>query len=123
MLTSPSSVPADNLLMVRFRAVHATLVALAVLALGASAAAQSAPSSSARAFGVRVLLPDGTVASSAPVSSPPRSSATVDGWTYGEGAVASGGTAARQNAFGSSVYSRPLTETAWLMSSPGLRWL
>ena len=84
----------------RFRAVHATLVALAVLALGASAAAQSAPSSSARAFGVRVLLPDGTVASSAPVSSPPRSSATVDGWSYGEGAVVSGGTstAARSGA-------------------------
>jgi murein DD-endopeptidase MepM/ murein hydrolase activator NlpD len=78
--------------MVRFRAVHATLVALAVLALGASAAAQSAPSSSARAFGVRVLLPDGTVASSAAVSSPPRKSATVDSWSYGEGAVVSGWT-------------------------------
>jgi hypothetical protein len=86
--------------MVRFRAVHATLVALAVLALCASAAAQSAPSSSARAFGIRVLLPDGTVASSAPVSSPPRNSATVDGWSYGEGAVVSGwtSTAARSGA-------------------------
>jgi Peptidase family M23 len=78
--------------MVRSRVVHATFVALAVLGLGASAAAQSAPSSSARAFGVRVLLPDGTVASSAPVSAPPRKSATVDGWSYGEGAVVSGWT-------------------------------
>jgi murein DD-endopeptidase MepM/ murein hydrolase activator NlpD len=78
--------------MVSSRVVHATVVALAVLALGASAAAQSAPSSSARAFGVRVLLPDGTVASSAPVSAPPRKAATVDGWSYGEGAVVSGWT-------------------------------
>jgi hypothetical protein len=86
--------------MVSSRVVPATFVALAVLALGASAAAQSAPSSSARAFGVRVLLPDGTIASSAPVSAPPRGAATVDGWSYGEGAVVSGwtSTAARSGA-------------------------
>ena len=57
--------------MVRHRAVHAAFVALTVLALGASAAAQSGPSSSARALGVRVVLPDGTVAAPAAVSAPP----------------------------------------------------
>ena len=51
---------ADNLLMVSHRVVQAAFVALAILALGASAAAQSAPSSSAAAFGVRVVLPNGT---------------------------------------------------------------
>jgi len=78
--------------MVRNRVVHAAFVALTVLALGASAAAQSIPSSSARALGVRVLLPDGTVAASAAVSSPPRDAVTVDGWSYGEGAVVTGWT-------------------------------
>ncbi len=78
--------------MVRNRVVHAAFVALTVLALGASAAAQGIPSSSARAFGVRVLLPDGTVGASAAVSAPPRDAATVDGWSYGEGAIVTGAT-------------------------------
>ena len=76
--------------MVRNRVVHAAFVALTVLALGASAAAQSIPSSSARALGVRVLLPDGRVASSAAVSAPPRDAAAVDGWSYGEDAIVTG---------------------------------
>ena len=78
--------------MVRNRVVHAAFVALTVLALGASAAAQSIPSSSARALGVRVLLPDGRVASSAAVSAPPRDAAAVDGWSYGEDAIVTGAT-------------------------------
>jgi Peptidase family M23 len=86
--------------VVSSRLVHAALVALAVLALGSSAAAQSLPSSSARAFGIRVLLPDGTVAASAPVSAPPRKSATIEGWSYGDDAVVTGwtSTAARSAA-------------------------
>ena len=76
--------------MVRHRFVQAAIVALAVLALGSTAAAQSAPSSSARAFGVRVVLPDGTVASSASVAAPPRKSAVLNGWSYADGAVVSG---------------------------------
>ncbi len=86
--------------MVSHRAVHAAIVALAVLALGTSAAAQSGPTSSARAIGVRVVLPDGSAASSAAVSAPPRRSATLDGWTYAGGAVLSGrtSTAARTGA-------------------------
>jgi hypothetical protein len=76
--------------MVSSRVVQAAFVALAVLALGASAAAQSVPTSSARAFGVRVALPDGTVASSGGVTAPPRDRATANGWSYGEGAVVAG---------------------------------
>ena len=78
--------------MVSHRVVQAALVVLAVLSLGASAAAQSAPSSSARAFGIRVVLPGGAVASSASVSAPPRRNATLDGWSYADGAVVSGWT-------------------------------
>jgi murein DD-endopeptidase MepM/ murein hydrolase activator NlpD len=78
---------------VSLRVVPATFVAFAVLALGASAAAQSAPSSSAQAFGVLVVLPDGTTASSAAVSAPPSGSASDGGWSYGDGAVVTGSTA------------------------------
>ena len=78
--------------MVSHRVVQAALVSLAVLVLGASAAAQSAPSSSARAFGIRVVLPGGAVASSAAVSAPPRRNATLEGWSYADGAVVSGWT-------------------------------
>ncbi len=77
--------------MVSHRVVQAAFVALAVLGLGASAAAQGAPSSSAAAFGIRVVLPNGAGASSASVSAPPRRSATLDGWSYADGAVTSGG--------------------------------
>jgi murein DD-endopeptidase MepM/ murein hydrolase activator NlpD len=63
---------------------------MAVLVLGSTAGAQSAPRSSASAFGIRVVLPDGTVASPVSVSAPPRASASLDGWSYGDGAVVSG---------------------------------
>ena len=85
------------------RVVPAAFVALAVLVLGASAGAQSAPSSSAQAFGVLVVLPDGSTASSAAVSAPPRGSASEGGWSYGDGAVVTGSTStsARATAAGS----------------------
>ncbi len=79
--------------MVSHRVVQAAFVALAILALGASAAAQSAPSSSAAAFGVRVVLPGGPAATSASVAAPPRGSATLDGWSYADGAIVTGWTA------------------------------
>jgi Peptidase family M23 len=72
---------------------HVAIVALAVLGLGASAAAQSAPDASARAFGVRVVIPDGKVGVAAPVSAPPRSSDSLDGWSYGGDTVVTGGIA------------------------------
>jgi murein DD-endopeptidase MepM/ murein hydrolase activator NlpD len=86
--------------MVSYRVVQAALVVLVVLALGASAGAQSAPSSSARAFGIQVVLANGKAVSSAFVASPPRSDATLDGWSYGDGAVVVGptSTAARSAA-------------------------
>jgi murein DD-endopeptidase MepM/ murein hydrolase activator NlpD len=77
--------------MVRHRVVHATIAALAVLVLGASAAAQSGPSASSQAFGVRVVIPDGKVGVAGAVSAPPRSSASLDGWSYAGGAVEVGG--------------------------------
>lgn len=88
---------ADNVPMVSHRVVHAAIAVLAVLVLGTSAAAQSGPASSARSFGVRVVLPDGTVVAAAPVSAPPRKGATLEGWSYAEGAVTTGfiSTAAR----------------------------
>jgi murein DD-endopeptidase MepM/ murein hydrolase activator NlpD len=76
--------------MVRHRAVHVAIVALAVLGLGASAGAQGGPASSARAIGVRVVLPDGSVAAAGAVSAPPRAGASLDGWSYGDGAVVAG---------------------------------
>ena len=76
--------------MVSHRVVHAAVVVLGVLALGASAGAQSAPTSAGRAIGVRVVLPDGTVAAAASVSAPPRKSATLAGWSYADGAVVTG---------------------------------
>ncbi len=79
--------------MVRQRVVHAAIVALAALALGSSAAAQSGPNASGQAFGVRVVLPDGTVAAAAAVSAPPRASSALDGWSYADGAVVTGGIA------------------------------
>lgn len=75
------------------RALHATILALAVLVLGASAAAQGAPASSSHAVGVRVVLPDGTSAASASIAAPPQASAALDGWSYADGAVVTGSTA------------------------------
>ncbi|MGH3039195.1 MAG: choice-of-anchor P family protein [Gaiellaceae bacterium] len=94
--------------MVSHRVVPAAFVALAVLVLGASAAAQSAPSSSAQAFGIQVVLPDGSVASSSAVSAPPSGEAGEGGWSYGDGAVVSGGlsTSARTTAEGARSSAR-----------------
>jgi murein DD-endopeptidase MepM/ murein hydrolase activator NlpD len=72
------------------RALSATILALGLLALGAPAGAQTAPASSSRATAVRVVLPDGTVAAAAPVTAPPRAGATLEGWSYADGAVATG---------------------------------
>jgi murein DD-endopeptidase MepM/ murein hydrolase activator NlpD len=78
--------------MVSHRLAQAALVVLAVLALCASAVAQSSPNASGRGFGVRVVLPGGASTASASVSAPPRAAATVDGWSYADGAVVSGWT-------------------------------
>jgi murein DD-endopeptidase MepM/ murein hydrolase activator NlpD len=74
------------------RVLHAAIVAVVVLAVGAPAAAQSGPAASSRATGVRVVLPDGDGGSAAGVSAPPRAGATLNGWSYGSGAVSVGWT-------------------------------
>ncbi|HSK15359.1 MAG TPA: M23 family metallopeptidase [Gaiellaceae bacterium] len=70
------------------RGVYATILALGILALGAPVAAQSPPDSSSQAIGVRVVLPDGTRELAASVAAPPRSSGTLNGWSYGDAAAA-----------------------------------
>jgi murein DD-endopeptidase MepM/ murein hydrolase activator NlpD len=76
------------------RVLSATVVALTLLALGASTASAAAPAdSSARALGVRVALPGGEGGSAASVSSPPARSTTATGYTYGE-SVSTGSIAA-----------------------------
>lgn len=84
--------------MVPARVLSATVVALTVLALGASTASAAAPAdSSARALGVRVVLPGGEGGSAASVSSPPARSTTATGYTYGE-SVSTGSIAASSRA-------------------------
>jgi murein DD-endopeptidase MepM/ murein hydrolase activator NlpD len=72
------------------RTVHVTILALGILVLGTAASAQNPPDSSARAFGLRVLMPDGTRELAASVAAPPRTTATVAGWSSKEGAAAAG---------------------------------
>ena len=76
--------------MVAHRVVYVTILALGVLVLGGSAAAQSAPASSSSAFGVRVVVPGGAGATAGAVSAPPRGGSTLNGWSYGDGAVSAG---------------------------------
>ncbi|MGH3014595.1 MAG: hypothetical protein ACRDNN_06575, partial [Gaiellaceae bacterium] len=68
------------------RVLNATILAVVVLAVGAPAGAQSGPNTSARATGVRVVLPGAEGGTAAGVSAPPQASATLNGWSYGEGA-------------------------------------
>ncbi|MGH3092022.1 MAG: choice-of-anchor P family protein, partial [Gaiellaceae bacterium] len=88
--------------MVPARVLSATVVALTVLALGASTASAAAPAdSSSRALGVHVVLPGGEGGSAASVSSPPARSTTATGYTYGE-SVSTGSIAASSRAGGST---------------------
>jgi Peptidase family M23 len=99
------AVPPDNLPLVAHRVVYVTILALGVLLLGGSAAAQSAPAASSSAYGVRVVLPGGTGKSAAAVSAPPRGGITLNGFGYGDGAVSTGGlsTAARTSVSSSAT--------------------
>ena len=74
------------------RVLNATILAVVVLVVGAPAAAQSGPNASARATGVRVVIPGGEGGTAAGVAAPPRASATLNGWSYGDGAVSVGWT-------------------------------
>jgi hypothetical protein len=91
--------------MVAHRVVYVTILALGVLVLGGSAAAQSAPAASSSAFGVRVVLPGGAGQTAGAVSAPPRGGATLKGFGYGDGAVSTGwlSTAARTSVSSSAT--------------------
>jgi hypothetical protein len=85
------------------RVLSAAVLAVTVLALGASTASAAAPAdSSGRALGVRVALPGGEGGSAASVSSPPAGSTTAAGYSYGE-AVSTGAIDASSRAGGSSA--------------------
>jgi murein DD-endopeptidase MepM/ murein hydrolase activator NlpD len=92
---------------VAHRVLNAAIVAVVVLAAGAPAAAQSGPAASARATGVRVVVPGGEGGTAAGVAAPPRASATLNGWSYGDGAVSVGwtSTAARTGSASGSATS------------------
>ncbi|MGH3056739.1 MAG: choice-of-anchor P family protein, partial [Gaiellaceae bacterium] len=84
------------------RVLNATILAVVVLAVGAPAGAQSGPNTSARATGVRVVLPGAEGGTAAGVSAPPQASATLNGWSYGEGAVSVGSTSTAARTGGAS---------------------
>ncbi|MGH2996876.1 MAG: choice-of-anchor P family protein, partial [Gaiellaceae bacterium] len=80
--------------MVRARFVPAALAALLVLVVGGSAtAAEQSARASAGAYGVQVLVPEGAGGGAGAVAAPPESSAALDGYAYGDGAVSTGGIA------------------------------
>jgi hypothetical protein len=87
---------------VAHRVLNAAIVAAVVLAAGAPAAAQSGPAASARATGVRVVVPGGEGGTAAGVAAPPRASATLNGWSYGDGAVSVGWTSTAARTGGAS---------------------
>ena len=97
--------------MVAHRVVYVTILALGVLVLGGSAAAQSAPASSSSAFGVRVVLPGGAGETAGAVSAPPRGGSTLNGWNYRDGAVSAGwlSTAAKTSAASTATGSGSAT--------------
>jgi murein DD-endopeptidase MepM/ murein hydrolase activator NlpD len=77
-------------MIVRARLVPAAVVALLALALGGAAAAAQPASSSAGAFGIRVVVPDGQSDSAGSVSAPPAATGGAAAYSYGDGVVATG---------------------------------
>ena len=84
------------------RVLNATILAVVVLAVGAPAGAQSGPNASARATGVRVVVPGAEGGTAAGVAAPPQASAALNGWSYGEGAVTVGSTSTAARTGGAS---------------------
>jgi Peptidase family M23 len=77
-----------NLPPVRAGTVLGVMLALAILVVGGSAGATSPPSAaSAKAFGVRVVVPGKGTATAGSISSPPQAAASLLGWSYANGAV------------------------------------
>jgi murein DD-endopeptidase MepM/ murein hydrolase activator NlpD len=83
---------------VRLRVVLGVFLLLALASVGSSGAAPSPASSSASAFGVRVVVPGKGTASVGAISSPPQSASSVVSWSYGDGAVVTGSITGGTNA-------------------------
>jgi murein DD-endopeptidase MepM/ murein hydrolase activator NlpD len=99
MTDSKLAVRSDNLSTVRARVVLAGMLALAMLGAGGSVgAAVSKVEASARAFGVRVVVPGKPLATAGSIVSPPQAAASLVSWSYGAGAVSVGEISAATNA-------------------------
>jgi Peptidase family M23 len=81
---------ADNLPVVRARLVSGVVIAVAALLVGGSASAAAQPASSARATGIRVVVPGEQGGGTASVAAPPAASASLPSFAYGEGTVTTG---------------------------------
>ncbi len=80
-----------NLSPVRVRTVLGVMLALATLVAGSSAgAASSQAGASAKAFGVRVVVPGKGTATAGSISSPPQAAASLLSWSSANGAVSVG---------------------------------
>jgi murein DD-endopeptidase MepM/ murein hydrolase activator NlpD len=91
MTDSKGSMRGDNLSSVRARTVVAVMLALAILVAGGSAGATSSQAvSSAKAFGVRVVVPGKGTATAGSISSPPQAVASLLSWSYANAAVSVG---------------------------------
>jgi murein DD-endopeptidase MepM/ murein hydrolase activator NlpD len=82
---------------VRLRLVLGVLM-LALASAGSSGAVSPPAASSAKVFGVRVVVPGKAPVSVAAISSPPQSASSVVSWSYGNGAVAIGAITGGTNA-------------------------
>ena len=94
-------------------AIAALLVLGALAAMPAAAATEPAKTSaSARAFAVRVVLPDGTEDVLAEAHAPPAQQATSGSLTYGSGAVTTGAVWSRASAAAATKVLRPMRGSA-----------
>ena len=82
----------------RLRVVLGVFLLLTLVSAGSTAAVTPTSASSARAFGVRVVVPGKGPVSAGAISSPPQSAASLVSWSYGDGAVLTGAIAGGTNA-------------------------
>jgi Peptidase family M23 len=72
------------------RVAFGVILVLAALTADGSAGAAGTSQASARAFGVRVVVPGMNAVTAGSISSPPQAQASLVGWSYGGGAVSVG---------------------------------
>jgi murein DD-endopeptidase MepM/ murein hydrolase activator NlpD len=106
MTDSKGSMRGANLSPVRARTVLGVMLVLAILVVGGSAgAALPRAGSSAKAFGVRVVVPGKSTGTAGSISSPPQAAASLLGWSYANGAVSVGEISAGTQATRSGAHS------------------